>query len=100
MHTERFLVGLHGAAAVLALGASTLWPRPGQAAQLVPLPGNDLAGVLGWARREGAPLLELDTARGRVIARLPGDGSLLRALGAGVLPLTARPRDCQPRSTP
>lgn len=99
MRTDRALVGLHGTGVVLALAAGTLAPRPGEAAQLVPLAGTDLSGVLGWARREGAPLLELDTARGRVIARLPDDRSLLRALAAGILPLPARARDCQPRRT-
>lgn len=99
MRTERTLIGLHGAAVVLALVASTVWPRAGQAAQLVPLGGDDLSGVLGWAAREGAPLLELDTTGGRVIARIPDDRSLLRALGAGILPLPVNARDCQPRRT-
>lgn len=100
MHTERALLGLHGAAAVLALVAATLAPRAGEAALLVPLAGGDLAPTLAWARAEGAPLLELDTARGRVVARLADNRSLLSALGAGLLPLAAGARDCQPRRTP
>jgi hypothetical protein len=83
----------------VALAAATVWPRPGQAAQLVPLGDKGLVGVLDWTAREGAPLLELDTAGGRVVARMPDNRSLLRALGAGILPLAANARDCQSRRT-
>lgn len=84
---------------VLALAAATVWPRPGQAAQLVPLGGDGLVGVIDWAAREGAPLLELDTTGGRVVARIRDQRSLVRALGAGILPIAANARDCQPRRT-
>lgn len=100
MRIEHFLIGGHGIAAVLALVAVTVWPRPGEPALLVPFAGTGLAAVSGWASREGAVLLELDTARGRVIARLPDNRSPLTALGAGIFPLAARARTCQARRTP
>lgn len=90
----------HGGAAALALAVSTLAPRPGEAALLVPLGGEALPAALAWANAEGAPLLELDTARGRVIARLADDRSAMSALAAGLLPLAARTRACQSRRTP
>ncbi len=96
MRAERALVGMHGAAVVLALGAATLLPRAGQAALLVPLATSDLGAVLDWADREGAPLLELDTAKGRVIARMADNHSLLSAVSAGILPVAADTRGCQP----
>lgn len=97
MRSGRALVGLHGVAAVLSLTAAIIWPRPGEAALLVPLAGNDLTRTIGWAHREGAALLELDSATGRVIARLPDNRSPLAALREGVLPLAARARNCQSR---
>lgn len=97
MFIERILIGVHGAAAVLAFAAISVWPRAGQAALLVPLAGADLPDVIAWAHREDAALLELDTTSGRVIARLADDRNPFSALGAGVLPLAARARDCQTR---
>lgn len=100
MRSGRALVGLHGVAAVLALTAATIWPRPGEAALLVPLAGNNFTGTIGWAHREGAALLELDSATGRVIARLPDNRSPLGGVREGVLPLAVRARACQSRRTP
>lgn len=97
MLMERVLLGVHGAATVLALAAISIWPRAGQAALLVPLAGTDLSDVIGWAHREDAALLELDSASGRVIARLADNRNPFSALGSGVLPLAARARDCQSR---
>ena len=96
MRYERVLVGLHGAAVVLALSAATVWPRPGQAALMVPLGSGDLGTVLRWADRENAPLLALDSASGRVIARIADNHSLLSAIGAGIMPIAARSGGCQP----
>lgn len=94
MRAERALLGLHVTGVVLALVAALVWPRPGQAALLVPLSGSDARGVIAWAQREEAPLLALDTSRGRVIARITDNASLLRALEAGILPLAARAPSC------
>lgn len=79
---------------MLALVAALVWPRPGQAALLVPLGGSDTRSVIAWAAREEAPLLALDTTRGRVIARITGNADLLRALGEGILPLAVRAPGC------
>ncbi len=95
MRSERVLVGLHAAAVVLALSAAAVWPRPGQAALMVPMRAGDLASVLAWADREGAPLLELDTASGRAIARIADNRSLLSAVRAGIVPVAARENGCQ-----
>lgn len=81
-------------ALVAALVAALVWPRPGQAALLVPLGGSDTRSVIAWAAREEAPLLALDTTRGRVIARITGNAGLLRALGEGILPLAVRAQGC------
>jgi hypothetical protein len=94
MHADRVLMGFHAAGVVLALAAALVWPRPGQAALLVPLAGSDARELVAWAAHEDAPLLALDTARGRVIARIADNASLLRALGHGILPLAARAPGC------
>ncbi len=96
MRSERVLVSLHGAAVVLALSAATVWPLPGQAALMVPLGTGDIRTVLRWADRERAPLLALDSASGRVIARIADNQSLVSAIGAGILPIAARADGCQP----
>lgn len=74
---------------MLALVAALVWPRPRQAALL-----SDTRSVIAWAAREEAPLLALDTTRGRVIARITGNAGLLRALGEGILPLAVRAPGC------
>jgi hypothetical protein len=94
MRADRTLLGLHAAGAVLALAAALVWPRPGQAALLVPLGTSDPRAPIAWAVREDAPLLALDTSRGRVIARVTDNAALLRALGRGILPLAVRAPGC------
>jgi len=94
MRADRVLLGVHAAGVTLALTAALVWPRPGQAALLVPLGGGDTRSAIAWAAREDAPLLALDTTRGRIIARIADNASLLRALGAGILPLAARAPGC------
>ncbi len=96
MRSERVLVGLHGAAVVLALSAATVWPRPGQTALMVPLGAGDLGTVLRWADRQNAPLIVLDSTSGRVIARISDNHSLLSAIGSGIMPIAARAAGCQP----
>lgn len=100
MRPDRLLLGLHAGAVALALAAAFAWPRAGQAARLVPLGAGDLAGVLRWAEAEGAPLLELDTSRGRVVARMTDNRSLLSAVRAGILPLAAQGPGCQSGAKP
>lgn len=94
MPTDRALIAAHTLGACLALGAALFWPRPGQAALLVPVAGHDLSAALHWADREAAPLLALDTANGRVIARVTDNASLLHALGQGLVPIAARSTGC------
>lgn len=96
MRAEQAVLGLHGAGVMLALAAALVWPRPGQAALMVPLNGADMRGAIAWAAREKAPLLALDTRRGRVIARIATNVSLARALQEGILPLAARAPGCRP----
>lgn len=95
MRADRVLLGCHAAGVTLALVAALVWPRPGQAALLVPLADGDARRVIAWADREEAPLLALDTSRGRIIARIADNASLLRALGEGILPIAARAPGCQ-----
>lgn len=94
MRADDALLGLHGAGVTLALVAALVWPRPGQAALMVPMAGGDARSVIAWASREEAPLLALDTDRGRVIARITDNASLLHALGEGILPLAVREPGC------
>ena len=98
MRIERALFCLHGAGIALALTAALVWPRPGQAALLVPLGSADTRTVLAWAVREKAPLLALDTASGRVVARITDNRSLLRGIAQGILPLAARAPGCRATS--
>lgn len=80
---------------MLALTAALAWPRAGGAVLLVPLGAGDVAKIVTWARREGAPLLELDTSRGRAIARIADNRGLFDALRSGILPVAARTTGCQ-----
>lgn len=95
MRAERTLFGLHAAGVVLAVAAALVWPRAGQAALMVPLGGADTRTVIGWAAQENAPLLVLDTASGRVIARMTDNRSMLRALGQGIVPIAAPAPGCR-----
>lgn len=95
MRGERALIALHGAGVMLALTAALLWPRPGQAALLVPLGSADMRSALGWAARQDAALLALDTDSGRVIARITDNRSLLHALRLGILPVAVRAPGCR-----
>lgn len=97
MRADRSLILLHVSGAALALGAALFWPRPGQAALLVPLGRSDLGTALDWADREAAPLLDLDTGSGRVITRVTSNAGLLRAVLAGLLPVAVRAPGCAPR---
>lgn len=94
MRTDRALLCLHGAGVALALTAAFVWPRPGQAALLIPLGSGGPREVIAWAAREDAPLLALDTARGRVIARVTDNAGPLRALGRGIVPIAVRGPGC------
>ena len=94
MRTDRALLCLHGAGVALALTAAFVWPRPGQAALLIPLGSGDPREVIEWAAREDAPLLALDTARGRVIARVTDNAGPLRALSRGIVPIAVRGPGC------
>ena len=96
MKAERALIAFHSGAVLLALAAALLWPRPGQTAVLVPLAHNDLGTVLRWADAADAPLVSLDSASGRVVARVPENRALIRALAAGILPIAIDARVCEP----
>jgi hypothetical protein len=100
MRSDRMMLGLHGGAIVLALTAALVWPRTGQAALLVPLGGQDRARVLQWADREEAELVTFDTASGHVVARVRNHRSLLRALGAGMMPIATRAPGCTATEAP
>lgn len=95
MRADRAVLGLHGTGVLVALAAALVWPRPGQAALMVPLAGNDMRSVLHWAAAEDARLLTINTDTGRVIARISDNHSLMRAVGAGILPVAARAPGCQ-----
>ena len=99
MRRETAFIALHACAGGFALVAALLWPRAGEAALLVPVGGQDIAGLTRFAAREGAPLLELDSASGRVIARLDDRASPLRALAEGIVPLAASARGCRQPET-
>jgi hypothetical protein len=95
MRADWALLGLHASGVTLALVAALVWPRPGQAALMVPLGGRDARAVVAWASREDVRLLALDTSRDRIIARITDNASLLRALAEGILPIASRARGCQ-----
>lgn len=95
MPADRALFALHGLALVLALAAALVWPRAGQAALMVPLGRSDIGSALRWADAEQAQLLALDPARGRVIARISSNESLLHALAFGLVPVAARAPGCK-----
>lgn len=92
---ERALFCLHGTGIALALTAALVWPRAGQAALLVPLGSADTRSVLAWAMQENAPLMALDTASGRVVARITDSRSLLRGIAQGIIPIAARAPGCR-----
>lgn len=94
MRRDTAMITLHACAGGFALVAALLWPRAGEAALLVPVGGQDVASLTHFAAREGAPLLELDSASGHIIARLDDSASPLRALSEGILPLAASARGC------
>lgn len=94
MCCERALLGLHGASVLLALTAALVWPRAGQTALLVPLAGQDAAQVLRWADRERVQRVALDPASGRVVVLNTNHGSLLRAIGSGIMPIATRSVGC------
>jgi hypothetical protein len=98
MRADRVLLGVHAAGVTLAITAALVWPRPGQAALLVPLGTTDTRTAIAWAAHEDAPLLAIDTASGRIIARITDNASLMRALGHGILPLAARAPGCNAES--
>lgn len=97
MPLERALIPLHGAGVLFALVAALAWPRPGQAALLVPVGATGLGEVLAWTDRAGTPLLALDSASGRVIARIEDNTSLPDALASGILPIATRAPACSSR---
>jgi hypothetical protein len=92
---DRILLAGHVAALAVALLLAVFWPRPGEPALLLPMTTGPQA-ALAWAEREGAPFLSLDTRAARIVARVPSDASLARALAAGVLPLSAEATGCTP----
>jgi hypothetical protein len=98
MRADRVLLGVHAAGVTLAITAALVWPRPGQAALLVPLGTTDARTAIAWAAHEDAPLLAIDTARGRIITRITDNASLMRALSHGILPLAARTPGCNAES--
>jgi hypothetical protein len=100
MRADAAMLALHGGAIMLALTAALVWPRVGQAAVLVPLGRQDVAQVLRWAEREQAERIALDPASGRVVARVNDHRSLLRAIGAGIIPIAASAAGCSTTEPP
>lgn len=96
MRSDLVLMTLHGSALLFALAAALAWPRAGEAALLVPLGRSQMPAVLAWADAEQAALLTLDPSRGRVIARVPSNQSLINALRRGILPIATRTAGCSP----
>lgn len=94
MQHDRALVALHAGAVVAALTAALVWPRAGQPALLVPLTGGGLDAALHWAAREDAELLELDTASGRIVARMAPGRSAASAIASGLVPVATGARGC------
>lgn len=96
MRAEGALIALHSGAVLLSLLAALIWPRAGQAALLVPIGGQDLSSALGWVAQERAELLELDSASGRIVARISDSGSTWRAISSGIMPIASRAPGCAP----
>lgn len=94
MQPDRALLALHGLALALALVTALAWPRVGEPALLLPLGGQPMARVFVWAETEQAENLAIDTTAGRVIARIPSNRSLMRALAQGIVPVATRTAGC------
>ncbi len=81
---------------MIALGTALVWPRVGQAAEVMPLGDKGLSDVLRWVDDMDAEIIELDSASGRIEVRVSSNFSLLTALGSGIL-LNAAPKSgCDP----
>lgn len=94
MPPERALFALHGLALTLALLAALAWPRVGEPALLLTPGDAHLGRAFAWAESEEAEYLAIDTRAGRVIARIPSNHSLMRALAHGIVPVAARNAGC------
>lgn len=94
MRSDGALLALHGGAAVFALIAAVAWPRAGEAALLVPVGGQTLPGVLQFAAKHDARLIAIDSAKGRVIARIDDRHSVLAILAAGIVPIGVSTKGC------
>lgn len=99
MRPEHALIGLHLCTLVAVLAIAVFAPRPGAPALLVSAQGDGFARALAWSENERAPLVRLDPASGEVIALIPNNYSLLRALGAGIVPIAADAAGCFDNST-
>lgn len=98
MRTEGALLALHGLALPFALATALAWPRVGEPALLLSLGDAPMARAFAWAESEKAEFLAIDGTAGRVIARIPSNDSLLRALAQGIVPVAARAAGCAPSS--
>jgi len=77
-----------------------LWPRPGMAVLILPLPGRMGAASL-WAREQGLPLLGRGIAQGSLIMAGQRPYTPFSALSAGALVVAVPDALCQsPRQIP
>lgn len=94
MQPDRIIIAGHSLALAFAFSVALLCPRPGDPALLVPLGSQGLAGTIAWAEAESLPFVSLDMTSARVVALVPDHGSVLRALGAGIVPIAAEKAGC------
>lgn len=80
--------------AAMSIGYIAFWPKSGGAASLVSLHGASRPTALAWLAREDALLLEVSQEDGNLTVIVPSQMSVLRAIGAGLIPLSAEQPTC------
>ncbi|NCP14089.1 MAG: hypothetical protein GW858_08005 [Sphingomonadales bacterium] len=94
MRSDVALLTLQGGAAAFALIAAVAWPRAGEAALLMPVGGQELPSVLNFAASHDVRLIAIDSAKGRVIARIDDRHSIFASLAAGIVPIGVSTKGC------
>ena len=83
-----------GVLAASVLAGAIYAPRSGEPAVLLPLTAQPVAQALAFAEAEGAPLMQIDTASGRLVVLAPETPGLLRALASGFVPVATTQAGC------
>lgn len=71
-----------------------LWPKSGGAATLLPISGSSRSAALAWLSREDARLLKVSREGANITVIVPSQMSVVRAIGSGLIPLSAEQPSC------